>query len=81
MRIAKARLALVQAKIAAPAKLVVVARLDETQRVARERALATACQQECRASKKADKAPHAVVTDPGVDHVDETEEGPGDRHF
>ena len=70
-----------QAKIAAPAKLFVVTRLDETQKVTRERALATARQQERRASKKVDKAPHAVVTDPGVEHVDVTEEGPGKRHF
>ena len=70
-----------QAKIAAPAKLFVVTRLDETQKVTRERALVTARQQECRALKKADKAPHAVVTDPSVEHVDETEEGPVERHF
>ena len=43
VRIAKAKLAVVQAKIAAPATRV-VARLNDTHKVAKERALATAQQ-------------------------------------
>ena len=52
MRIAKAKLAVVEGKIAAPATRV-VARLNDTHKVARERALATARQQKRGAVKKA----------------------------
>ena len=50
MRIVKAKSAVVQAKIAAPATRV-VARLNDTHKVAKERALAIACQKIRRALK------------------------------
>ena len=60
MRIPKAKLAVVEGKIAARATHV-VARLNDTHKVARERALATARQQKRRALKKAGRQPKRHV--------------------
>ena len=57
VRIAKSKLAVVKAKIAAPVARVVV-RLSDVEKVARERAFAEARQQKRRALKKAAKPPN-----------------------
>ena len=51
-----------------------VARQNDAEKLARQRALATARQQKRRTLKKAAKASHALVTDPGIEHVDVGEE-------
>ena len=71
VRIDKAELAVVQRNIAGPSSRV-VARQNDAEKVPRERALARARQQKRRALKKAAKTPHALVTDPGIEHVTST---------